>query len=375
MNKSIWQELCSRSAGDVCQLAVDYCIITDREHTELITAVQELALQDKNKVLVTIDHDTPNSTIEVGANQRQLINWAVKEGLSMEKCRGVGYLRYIEHYAQPGQLVVGTGTHVAGLGAAGVLGLTVTDAALLDVLKTGTLTVTVPQVLTVAIEGALAESVMTQDAALLLVQALEKAGVRGKLVLLQDSDSTLSLDQRYDLCHLMQAAGVLSAAFMDTAATADVVFSLDDVRPVTALPGALENVRALADMQGIKVNEVFLGGCRGGKLEDLRAAADVLRGQKVAYRVRLLVAPATSDIYIQALREGLIDVFLDCGAVVMNQGCSACWGKAQGTLDKGEVMVSTGSYNYAGCCGDKEASVYLVSPVSAAKAAVTGVLA
>ena len=82
MNKFIRQELCSRSAGDVCQLAVDYCIITDREHTELITAVQELALQDKNKVLVTIDHDTPNSTIEVGAKPRPLINWSVKEGLS-----------------------------------------------------------------------------------------------------------------------------------------------------------------------------------------------------------------------------------------------------------------------------------------------------
>lgn len=108
------------------------------------------------------------------------------------------------------------------------------------------------------------------------------------------------------------------------------------------------------------------------KIEDLRAAAKVLKGKSVSSALHVIVAPATSSVYLQAIEEGLIDIFLDSGAVVMNQGCSVCWGKAQGILDAGEVLVSTGSYQYPGCSGDKDAAVYLVSPAIAAQCAIAG---
>ena len=130
----------------------------------------------------------------------------------------------------------------------------------------------------------------------------------------------------------------------------------------------------ISDIEHISVQEVFIGGCRGGKLDDLRIAASILKGKKIAYRLRMVVSPASSAIYIQALQEGLIDIFLDSGAIVMNQGCSVCWGKAQGILDAGEVLVSTGSYNCKGCSGSEDSFVYLVSPAIAAKVAINGYL-
>lgn len=361
------------AAGKEYIVVPDYIILNDTLAPETVEKLMQLAPRDAQRIIVFIDHDTPNSSIAVGELQRKLIDWAVANNVCLEKNQGVGYLRLLETYLRPGQLVLGTGKHLAGLGANGVLGLSLSEADLLQVLQTGTYTFICPQVKKVTLTGTLPQQVFVQDAALCLAEELQKENLQQPLILLSGAD-TFSLDDRYTFCHLLQQAGARSALWTDASAAADT-FSLAAVQPVMALPGEAEQIEKAENLPQLSLDEVFIGGCRGGKLEDLRAAAAVLKGKQIACGLHVIIAPATSRIYLQALAEGLIDIFLDCGAVVMNQGCSVCWGKAQGILDAGEILVSTGSYHYPGCSGDKTAKVYLASPAAAARCAITGKLA
>lgn len=357
---------------DVC-VTPDIIMLTDMLSDDFIAKLESMTLANSQSVIVCIDHDTPNSSIEVGAKQRRLIDWAVSQGLTLEKNRGVGYLRLLAKHVKPDQIIVGTGRHMSGFAAAGALGLTLTEEQLADVLQQGSFAARIPAALTVALTGELAEGTAAQDAALALLAQLKKVAA-GKLLVLTGTEK-LTDSQCYDFCHLLAETGAVSVLPGAGDAAADLTFDLGSVQPLVALPGSLDELVPVAGVTSVHVDEVFLGGCRGGKIEDLRVAASILKGKQVARAMRLVVSPATSDIYMQALDEGLIDIFLAAGAVVMNQGCSVCWGKAQGILDAGEVLVSTGSYNYAGCSGDAGAKVYLASPAVAAACALTGRLA
>ncbi len=359
----------------VCSIWPDYIMVTDALSDKTIDAILSEPLVQGGRVIVCIDHDTPNSSIDIGARQRRLIRWAVEKGLAIESCQGIGYIRLIEKYIQEGQIVAGTGSHMAGLGSAGVLGITVTEEELLSVISGRPLQLACPSVQRIAIRGSMAETVSAQDAALALLAMLKQTGRTGDLLLFAKEDMTgFSQDQCYDFCHLLQQAGGFSAIIMDTEQTPSMTFDISAVCPLVVQPGKQTHIVPLKEQVPVPVQEVFIGGCRGGKVSDLRAAASVLRGKRIAYRLRLIVAPATSNVYLQALQEGLIDIFLDAGAVVMNQGCSVCWGRAQGILDAGETLVSTGSYHYPGCSGDVSAKVYLTSPQVAARCALSGIL-
>lgn len=148
--------------------------------------------------------------------------------------------------------------------------------------------------------------------------------------------------------------------------------SLQSIVPVVTGPHNLSHMEKVIGMEDRGINEVFIGGCSGGRIDDLRLAASILEGKHVPPRVRLMIAPATSEIYNQAANEGLLATFLDAGAILMNQGCSVCWGKSQGIVEDGEVLLSAGSRNHKGCAGAETAEVYLCSPAVAAYSALTG---
>ena len=358
-------------------LPVDLSMITDESTDGFVSTLADCTVTDAKKVVVLIGHDTPNSTVEVGAAQRKLIRFALDRGIALESCQGIGYLRMLEAYCGKNQVIAGCGRHMAGFGAVGSLGIQVTEAQLADCMATNKIDITIPEIFTINLTGALMDAVSMSDAALTLLHLLPREAVINKLVVMTgEALGRLTVHERYDLCHLMNVAGAFSALISEGAdqGAPDFTLALQDIKPVLALPGDICRIGSFGGTAPVTVNEVFIGGCRGGKIEDLRAAAAAVQGNKIAYRVRMVVAPATSETYIQAIQEGLLQIFLDFGAVVMNQGCSVCWGKAQGYLDDGEVLVSTGSYNHAGCCGSPKANVYLVSPVVAAQCAITGVL-
>jgi 3-isopropylmalate/(R)-2-methylmalate dehydratase large subunit len=356
-----------RESGKTVTLPLDDMILTDAMSEDTINKIVQMTHLRTNKIITFIDHDTPNSTVEVGGCQRKLIDFSLSHGIKLENCQGAAYMRLLESYCHDGQIVVGTGRHMASLGAAGILGITVSETQLLKCLEKGELTVTIPAVSRIHVTGKLPQDVSWQDAGIALLERLNNQ--QGKLLALFGLENC-PVEERFELFHTACWSGAWSMVLSNHEDGGEV-FDLSEVKRQAVLPEQKTGT-PLANLKKIPVQEVFIGGCRGGKIADLRTAAAILKGKKIAYRLRMVVAPITSAVYVQALHEGLIDIFLDSGAVVMNQGCSVCWGKAQGILDCGEVLVSTGSFNYKGCCGNKGAFVYLVSPAVAARAAVDG---
>ena len=155
----------------------------------------------------------------------------------------------------------------------------------------------------------------------------------------------------------------------------EYTFDLSKVEPVVAKPDFVDRVVPAEETCGTPINEAFLGSCNNGRIEDLRVGAEIIRGKKVAEGVRFLVVPASQTIYRQALKEGLIDIFMEAGAIVMNPNCSVCWGSCQGVIGENEVLISTGTRNFKGRAGHPSSKVYLGSAATVTASAIAGKIA
>ena len=149
-------------------------------------------------------------------------------------------------------------------------------------------------------------------------------------------------------------------------------YDLSKIEPVVAEPHFVDNVKPLAQMDEVRIDEAFLGSCNNGRIDELRVAASILKGRKVHPDVRFLITPASNSVYLQALEEGLVDIFLEAGAMMMNPNCSVCWGSCQGVIGEGEVLISTGTRNFKGRAGHKDSKVYLASAATVTASAVAG---
>ena len=149
-------------------------------------------------------------------------------------------------------------------------------------------------------------------------------------------------------------------------------YDLDKIEPVVARPDFVDDVIPLSEVGDVKIDEAFLGSCNNGRIDELRVAARILKGKKVHSDVRFLIAPASNNVYMQALDEGLIDIFMEAGAMVMNANCSVCWGSCQGVIGEGELLISTGTRNFMGRAGHKDSKVYLGSAATVTASAIAG---
>ena len=210
---------------------------------------------------------------------------------------------------------------------------------------------------------------------------------------------TLSINDRMVLCNLAVEAGAKTGIFeADEAAVSylrergrepkavytsdpdavyarEYTFDLSKIQPVVARPDFVDDVVPAGEVCGVKIDEAFLGSCNNGRIDELRVGAAVLKGKKVADSVRFLVVPASLDVYRQALKEGLIDIFMEAGAIVMNPNCSVCWGSCQGVIGENEVLISTGTRNFKGRAGHPSSKVYLGSAATVAASAIAGEIA
>ena len=155
----------------------------------------------------------------------------------------------------------------------------------------------------------------------------------------------------------------------------EYTFDLSKIRPVVAKPDFVDNLVPAEEVRGVKIDEAFLGSCNNGRIEDLRVGASILKGRHVAEKVRFLVVPASQTVYLQALKEGLIDTFIEGGAIVMNPNCSVCWGSCQGVIGENEVLISTGTRNFKGRAGHPSSKVYLGSAATVTASAIAGKIA
>lgn len=364
--------LFDEAPGTAVTTPVAWWVITDAVSAAVVPLMREKTLKHPEKVKVFIDHDTPCGSVAVAAEQKALIRFAEENGCELFNGSGISHHIMLDRFVNRGDVVAGCFSHGAIYGAAGGHGVSLPPEALAESLQRGETTVVIPKTTRIRLEGSLAPPASVKDAALCL-RARRKDEIAGARVLFSGPGAeAMTVAQRATLCHL---SGAAFAGFEIAAdSSPDCSIDLAAVRPVVAGPHTLDILAPASAFSGKAVNEVFIGGCSGGGIEDLRLAASILAGKRVPPRVRLMVAPATTEVYRRAADEGILETFLDAGAIVMNQGCSVCWGKSQGIVDDREVLLSAGSRNHKGCAGSEAAEVYLCSASVAAHSALAGTI-
>lgn len=365
------ERLWGGAAGSTVRRKIDWWIIHDGEGREIPALLAGAPPQRPERVKVFLDHETPCGSVAAAEAQKALVNFAGKTGCRLYNGTGVSYQIMLDAHVEPGQLVVGCGTFGSLLGAAGAAYLRLPPEAMAASLLTGEVEGTVPETVAVEITGRAAPG-SGKDLAL---RILHQAGGRlaGKAVEVTGSGiAGLPHTERLTLCQMLGASGA-EILLLAEHSEAPRALSVDGAAgtPVLAGPNDPCALHPLEELAGMPVTAVFIGGCSSGRLEDLRRAAAIVRGKRVADGVRALVNPVTAEVFCQAADEGLLTDLMEAGFVVMNQGCGGCCAMAQGLVDSRDTVLSAGSRTCA-CCTAGEAATYLCSPATAAASALTG---
>jgi 3-isopropylmalate/(R)-2-methylmalate dehydratase large subunit len=387
--------------GQIVVADVDLAIAQDGTGPLAIQQLRELgagALRVPQAIFF-IDHAAPSPRAELSDAHAIIRAFCGDSGATLSDVEmGVCHQRVAEDFARPGDLVIGADSHTCtagGLAAFGT-GMGSTDVAV--GMATGKTWLRVPETVRIEVSGALPERVAAKD---LMLSAIGRLGADGAtykaLEFSGPGIAALPMPGRFTLANMAVEAGAkagLVASDQTTGAylaerdreadwtslAADEgaayerveTFAAEAVEPVVAAPHTVDNVHPASELAGTRVDQVLIGTCTNGRLEDLRAAAEVLRGRRRASHTRLVVTPASRDAYRAAMSEGLVDVFLEAGGLVTNPGCGACVGVHEGILAADEVCVSTANRNFRGRMGNPASHIYLASPYTAAAAAVAG---
>lgn len=414
MGMTLVEKIFARHAGletvkphQILTVNVDYCMVNDatmRLSSSIIEDHMQLVkLWDPAKVVIVMDHHVPADTpqaAEVHKISRQFAQKFQVEAFHYSD--GICHQILLEKYVLPGQLVVGADSHTLSNGAIGAAGLGMGSTDISAVMATGETWVKVPVSVKVVLDGKLQAGVFPKDIILALIKQTKAGGLGYKAVeFTGPALAELSAADRFTICNMTAEAGAKTAltapdeavyryldalrqtsvpradwlfADEDAAYEQVIVINLNDLTPQIACPHSVDNVHQVTAMSGTKVHQVFIGSCTNGRYEDLKVAADVLRGRKIHPDIKLLVTPASRQVYLRAIHDGLIEDFMNAGAVVNHPGCSTCWGAGQGVVSAGEVLLSTQNRNFKGRSGSSEAHIYLCSPATAAHSALTGVI-
>ncbi|WP_237725008.1 3-isopropylmalate dehydratase large subunit [Deinococcus alpinitundrae] len=385
-------------AGDLAVVEVDQVMVVDSIAQSFIERMQkDLAAVPKypERVSIVIDHVAPASTVSVAQAQKEAREYAAQTGVRLfDVGRGICHQVLMEEgLAQPGWIVLGSDSHSTTYGAVAAFGsgMGATDIALAA--ASGKTWLRVPESVKVTLTGEVRPGVGAKDVALEMIARLGADGATYQSVEIHAGDR-FTRGERMTLANLCVEAGAKAGlvvpggeiltmynvpewVYPQAGATyvREVEIDLSTLNPRMSAPSEVDNVHDVSELRGLKVDQVFIGTCTNGRLDDLHAAADVLRGQKVDPTTRLLVIPASSEVMEQAMADGTLLTLIQAGAVLGTPGCGPCMGRHQGVLAPGEVCVSTSNRNFIGRMGDKDAKIYLASPAVAAATAIKGRIA
>jgi 3-isopropylmalate/(R)-2-methylmalate dehydratase large subunit len=422
MGKTVVEKILARasgrpavSAGDVVEPAVDLAMSHENGAlviNQFLEIYQGTGLPpriwDPSRVAIIFDHRVPAESPKTATNQKKVREFVAANGIA--KFHDIrGDLGGICHqilpengYVRPGAVVLGTDSHTTSHGALGAFAFGIGATEMASVWALGTaLNVEVPATIKVVVNGKLPPMVGPKDIILHLVGLLTAEGANFRVLEFHgDTIRAMNTSGRLTLCNMSVEAGATSGIVPADAETlrylkeeagvtdpvtpvvpdADAVYvrtveiDVSKLEPQIACPHTVDNVKPIGQVVGTRVHQVVIGSCTNGRLDDLEAAAAIIRGKKVAQGVRMLVFPASGRIYTQALLKGLIGDFVQAGAVVMNPGCGPCLGVHEGALGDGETALSTTNRNFKGRMGNPTSDVYLCSPAVAAASALTGVI-
>ncbi len=346
----------------------DILLITDNLSPQETDIIIQANVADARRVRVIIDHDTPSGTVAVAEKQKKLQNFAKNWNISYTYGQGISYQLLGEQEDIKDCIIAGCGNHVSTVGAYGALGITVSAKEMASLLNGGTLNNLHPTCHRLSITGNFTAFTSIKDLALELIKSRKYEGT-----IMTIFAPKLTNSEKITLCNLLANGSVTACITQEEPVDSDTV-SLDTLKPLAVEPGDFSHIVPAKNMDGLRVNQVFIGGCCGGTLEVLHKAAQLLDHRQVSRYVRVMIAPASHEIYLKAIDEGLIDIFMDAHVLVMNSGCSACWAQSQGRCDQNEVFVTTGSINKAHWAGAHHNGIYITSVTNAVYAALTGFL-
>lgn len=388
-------------AGDIVIAQVDVAAFQDGTGPLGVRQLQKMRLERvrASKSILFIDHAAPSPRKELSNDHMLLREFSKKTGAILSEVGdGVIHQRLVESYAKPGDVVIGADSHTCTSGALGAFatGMGSTDVAI--GMAMGRTWFKVPETFRVQVKGDFPPGVYSKDLILYLIGMLGADGATYKaLEFGGPAIEKMSMEARFVLSNMAVEAGAKTGLIASDKRTKQYLKARARVRdwkpivpdedakyervieidarklvPQVAFPHTVDNTRAVTNAKGIKVSQVFLGTCTNGRIEDLKIAARILKGKQRAHNTRLVVVPASREVFLSAMKSGLLEVFVRAGGIIMGPGCGPCVGVHQGVLGDGEVCLSTANRNFRGRMGNPEGFVYLASPATAAYSAIKG---
>jgi len=395
------------SPGELIQVNVDLALANDITAPLAIGVFDRLGARevfDREKIALVPDHFVPNKDIESAQQVKLMREFARKHRIRHFFELGETGIEHVilpeKGLVSPGDLVIGADSHTCTYGALGAFSAGVGSTDLGAILATGKTWLKVPAAIKLVYEGNLPRWVVGKDLILYTLGLLGVAGaVYHSLEFTGEVIGQLSMSQRFTMANMAVEAGAKNGIFEPDEITKaymgersdrygsflksdgearydrEIKITVDDMVPQVALPHSPDNVKPISEIGSVVLDQVFLGSCTNGRLEDLGEAARLLKGRKVAGGIRLIVIPGSPSIFKEAIKEGIIEIFLDAGAVIGPPCCGPCLGGHMGILAEGERALSTSNRNFVGRMGHPESEVYLASPAVAAASAVMGRIA
>ncbi|MFW5645248.1 MAG: aconitase/3-isopropylmalate dehydratase large subunit family protein, partial [Bacteroidota bacterium] len=353
-------------------------------------------IYDPDKLLIVLDHNAPPNSAKLANDYQAIRDFVNREGIKKFYDAGKGICHQIMSYhAKPGMIIVGSDSHTCTAGAFNVLaaGIDRTEAA--GLWKTGETWFRVPPSIKITLNGKLKPGVYAKDISLWIIGMIGSAGANYTAIEFHGEGlKNLSISDRMTLANLASEMGAKNAVFpadevlkeffgenqLENAIWADpdanyereITIDLEDVYPLVAVPHHVDNIKSVPEVEGISVQQGLIGTCTNGRIEDIRVAAEILKEYRVKPGFQLLIIPASKEIYLQAIKEGLVESLIESGANFLSASCGPCLGTGQGIPADGMNVISTANRNFIGRMGNKNASIYLASPATVAWSSIKG---
>ena len=392
-------------AGELVIAKVDVCAVQDGTGPLTVQEFKKLGkdkLFNPERTILFIDHASPSPKKELSNMHTTLRDFSRDYGAVLSEVgTGVCHQRLIESYVNPCEILVGADSHTCTSGALGAFatGMGSTDIAVAMAL--GKTWLKVPQTFKIIVNGKFNEGICSKDLMLHLIGMIGADGATYKaLEFCGETIDNMEMSERFTLANMAVEAGAKAGLFIADEKTKaylkehgredkfrsvkpddDAVYeriieiNAEDIKHTVSCPHTVDNTKTVDELGEVKVDQVYIGTCTNGRLEDMRVAAGILNGNKVKEGVRLLICPASKDIYLKSLDEGLIKIFMEAGATILPPGCGPCVGVHAGILADDEVCLSTQNRNFQGRMGNTKGYIYLSSPYVAAYSAIRGYIA
>ncbi len=387
--------------NDIIVAKVDLAMAHDGTAPLAIKVFEELGIKkiwDSKKVVLHIDHTYPASSEQI-ANFHSIMRKFAKTQECHIQEGNICHQYMLENFVVPGMLIIGADSHTTTQGSLGAFATGVGSTEMASIWASGKIWLRVPESIKVLFNGKLQKGVYAKDLILYIIGKISSEGANYKTI--EFSGSVVKeflIDSRATLCNMSVEAGAKAGIVEMDSITGEYLMPLgrepmlevhagkeavydkileekvEDMEPYVALPNSVDNVKAVREVEGIPIDQAFLGSCTNARLEDLMVAAKMLKGRKVKEGVRLIVTPASKSVYKYALKNEIADVLMEAGASITSPTCGACVGTHCGVLGAGEVCISSSNRNFIGRMGSRDSKVYLASPATVVASAIKGAI-